>query len=256
MNELKANANTNDLIGILDPTGAHNNPLTGEPYSDQYRELGRVWKEFPAYVEAKKIIDDIRNHQIVLLTSGTGSGKTVLLPKYVLHVLGYKGRVGITLPKQIIAESAATFAAKTLDVTLGKEVGYKFKGSPKEYYNSKNKLVYATDGTIVAQLMKDPLLIDYDAIVIDEAHERKIQIDFLLYLLKETCRKRTEFKLVIMSATVNEKVFGDYFEGMSFKHIEVGGRTNYPIKSHYLTQSVASDQVQLTAVCSFIKKKK
>jgi pre-mRNA-splicing factor ATP-dependent RNA helicase DHX15/PRP43 len=116
-------------IGILDPDGKNNNPLTDQPYSDKYKALAKVWSKFPAYENSNDIIKTINTNQVVLVISGTGSGKTVLIPKYVLHQTNYKGHIMISLPKQIIAQSAAEFAALTMDVKLGEQIGYKYKGS-------------------------------------------------------------------------------------------------------------------------------
>lgn len=232
----------NNNIGILDPAGINLNPFTNEPYSDTYKELAKKWSKFPAYEKAHEIIDAIKSNQIILITSGTGSGKTVLLPKFVLHTFDYKGKIAVTLPKQMITQSSAEFASKTLDVQLGQQVGYKFKGSEKNSMSNKTKLLFATDGTIVAKLMKDPKLEEYDAVLVDEAHERKVQIDFLLYLLKNTCKLRPEFKLVIMSATVNEDVFKNYFDNFKFIHFDIGGKTNYPIESIFLTEPLGQQQ--------------
>jgi pre-mRNA-splicing factor ATP-dependent RNA helicase DHX15/PRP43 len=231
-------------IGILDPDGKELNPLTNKPYSNTYKNLANIWRKFPAYENAKDIINTIIKNQVTLVISGTGSGKTVLLPKYLLHVLNYEKKIAITLPKQIIAQSAAEFAAKTLDVELGKDVGYKFKGSDKKGYSKENKLLYATDGTIVAKLLNDPELREFDGVVIDEAHERKVQIDFLLYLLKNTVKMRPEFKLVIMSATVNQEIFKSYFESdkIKFEIINVGAKTNYPIDSIFLNEEITEKQ--------------
>ncbi len=221
-------------IGILDIKGENPNPLTNEPYSDDYKKLAQIWSKFPAYEKAEEIINKIKENQVILVISGTGSGKTVLLPKYVLHVLDYNKKIAITLPKQIIAKSAAEFAAKTLDVKIGSEVGYQYKGSDKEGKSEKTKLLYATDGTIVARLLKDPLLSNFDAVIIDEAHERKVQIDFLLYLLRNVVKNRPEFKLVIMSATINEEIFKSYFVEEKFTTVNVGAKTNYPIESVFV----------------------
>lgn len=225
------------MVGILDPVGQYPNPLTGEEYSETYKELGQVWSKFPAYEKAKDIIQGIKDNNVILVTSGTGSGKTVLVPKYCLHALGYNGKIAVTLPKQVITESAAEFAAKTLDVKLGKQVGYQFRGSNKKHRGPNNKLLYATDGTIVARLLKDPLLNDFDAVIIDEAHERKVQIDFLLYLLKEVIKNRPQFKLIIMSATINADIFAKYYKKFKFLHIDVGGKTNYEITSKFLSRN-------------------
>ena len=225
-------------IGILDPAGININPLNNKPYSEEYKELAKKWSKFPAYQKAHEIIQAIKDNQVILITSGTGSGKTVLLPKFVLHTLDYNGRIAITLPKQIITQSASEFCAKTMDVVLGKQIGYKYKGSPKNMLSNETKILFATDGTIVAKLLNDPELKEYDAVLIDEAHERKVQIDFLLYLLKNTCKLRKNFKLVIMSATINEKIFSNYFDTFKFIHFDVGGKTNYPIESIFLDKPI------------------
>lgn len=225
-------------IGILDPKGINNNPLNEKPYSDEYKELAKKWSTFPAYKKANEIINAIKENQVILIVSKTGSGKTVLVPKYTLHSFNYNAKIAVTLPKQIIAKSAAEFAAKTLDVTLGKEVGYQYKGSDKSGIGKDNKLLYATDGTIVARLLKDVKLQDFNCVIIDEAHERKVQIDFLLYLLKNTLVLRPEFKLIIMSATINEIVFSSYFQDFKYKTFNVGGETNYPIESIFLSKSL------------------
>ena len=229
-------------IGILDPDGKNLNPLTQQPYSDEYKELANKWRFYPAYENAKDIIKSIKENQVVLITSGTGSGKTVLIPKYVLHQSEYKGKILVSLPKQITAQLAGEFAAKTLDVKLGEQVGYKFKGSEKQFEGSNPNLLYATDGTIVAKLISDPNLSEYDAVIIDEAHERKVQIDFMLYLLKNVVMNRKDFKLIIMSATVNSEIFESYFALTKFVAIDIGGKTNFPIESIYSAKPTASHE--------------
>lgn len=221
-------------IGIFDPSGKNPNPFTGDPYSPEYKKLGKIWSNFPAYKMGKDIVDSIKSNQVLLVISSTGSGKTVLVPKFAAHAFDYKANIAITLPKQIVTRSSAEFAAKTLDVKLGEEVGYKYRGSPNDSKSSKTKLLYATDGTIVAKLMHDPLLKEFDAVIIDEAHERKTQIDFMLYLLREVIKKRPEFKLIIMSATINSKIFEKYFKDFKFKLIDVGGERGYPIESKFI----------------------
>jgi len=228
--------------GILDPNGINNNPLNDKPYSDTYKKLGQVWSKFPAYENVKDTLDIIKNNQVILITSGTGSGKTVLIPKYVLHTYDYTGHILISLPKQIIAQSAAEFAAKTLDVELGEQVGYKYKGSDTKYLGKNPNLLYATDGTIVAKLLNDPLLEGVDAVVIDEAHERKVQIDFMLYLLKHVVEKRKDFKLIIMSATVNADIFKSYFAQFKFGELDIGSKTNYAIESIFVDKTVGPNE--------------
>lgn len=227
-------------IGILDPTGKHANPLNDKEYSDTYYELAEIWSKFPAYEKANEIIEDINNNQVLLVVSGTGSGKTVLVPKFALHSTNYKGNIAITLPKQIIAKSAAEFAAKTLDVVLGQHVGYQYKGDSKK--SDTTQLLYATDGTIVARLLNDPLLMDFDIVIIDEAHERKVQIDFLLYLLRNVVDRRKDFKVIIMSATINAQIFESYFNKYKFKRIDIGSESHYPIESIFLDKPISDKE--------------
>jgi len=240
-------------IGILDPNGTNLNPLTNLPYSDEYKQLAQSWSKLPAYKHIDSIINKVTNNQVILVISTTGSGKTVLLPKIMLHILNYKGKIAITLPKQIITKSSAEYASKTLDVKLGEYVGYQYKGSSKSGKSVNTNLLYATDGTIVAQLLKDPSLKEFDAVIIDEAHERKVQIDFLLYLLKQTVSLRPEFKLIIMSATVNEKIFSDYFKNFKFTTISIGGERIYPIESIFLDTSLKTNNEYIETGMKIIK---
>ena len=191
----------NNNVGILDPFGDNLNPINEKKFTSNYKNLAKFWSELPAYDSVKKVIRTIIDNDIILISSGTGSGKTVLVPKYALHANGYKGNIVVTLPKKIITKKAAEFAAKTLDVKLGKEVGYQFRGDNKK--SKDTILLYSTDGSIISQLKSDPLLKKIDIIIIDEAHERKIQIDLLLFLLKNSIKIRKEknmkpLKLIIM----------------------------------------------------------
>src|SRR3989338_4599504 len=112
-------------VGILDPEGKNKNPLNNKSYSDEYKTLANIWKNFPAYKDAEKFIKNIYDYNVLSVVSGTGSGKTVLFPKYTLHVFSYKKKVMVILPKQILAKSSAIYAAKTMDVEVGQEIGFK-----------------------------------------------------------------------------------------------------------------------------------
>jgi pre-mRNA-splicing factor ATP-dependent RNA helicase DHX15/PRP43 len=161
-------------VGILDPTGINMNPITNNKYSEKYIELAKKWSILPAYEKRYDILNLIKQNNVILVKSGTGSGKSVLIPKLALHNLNYNKKVIMSLPKQIIAQSSAEYAAATLDVELGKEIGYKFKGSPKNMASDKTLILYATDGTLVNKLLENEMLPEYDCAIIDEAHERKI----------------------------------------------------------------------------------
>lgn len=233
----------NENIGILDPKGINPNPLTNKPYSDKYKELAKGWTKLPAYKKANDIIKKIKENQVILTIFETGAGKTVLNPKFALHAYNYDAKIAITLPKRIITKSAAEYAALTLDVELGEEVGYQYKGSPPDSKSDKTKLLYATDGTIVARLLRDPQLSEFDAVIIDESHERKVQIDFLLYLLRETLKLRPNFKLIIMSATINAELFANYFKDFKYAKVEVAGARTYPIDSVFLEESLNYNKI-------------
>lgn len=228
-------------IGIFDPKGINPNPLNNQSYSNEYKVLAKFWSELPAYKISKQIVKLILNNDIILIKSATGSGKSVLVPKLVLHANNYSGQIIMTLPKKIITKKAAEFSAKTLDVKLGEQIGYMFRG--ENIKSSKTILLYSTDGSLISMLRSDPLLKSIDTIIIDEVHERKVNIDLLLYLLKNSIKQRKEknmkpLKLIIMSATINEDIFISYYKDFKFEWLELAGIPNYPIKSIYLEFSL------------------
>ena len=228
--------------GILDPLGKEPNPLTGKPYENLYENentyigYAKNWSNLPMYKIRNEVLQTIYDNQVILIISGTGSGKTVLAPKLALHALNYQGKIMITNPKQIPTASAAGYAAKCLDVPLGKQVGYKYRGSDDSKRSKDTNLLYCTDGTVLAKLQNDPYLTEYDAIIIDEAHERNIRIDLLLLETKELLERRPDFKLIIMSATINPEIFINYFPKSQFKFakIKADGKPNLPVKSIFL----------------------
>ena len=228
---------------ILDSKGNNKNFLNEKKYSKEYISLGQFWSKLPLYEDEKKVkefFNLLEEKQVILLVSGTGSGKTVLVPKFVLkYVVSQKleGKIAVTNPKSLTTKNNAIYSASTLDVKLGEEVGYNFKGAPSDSSSDKSKLLYVTDGLILAKILSgDKLLKDYQCVIIDEAHERNIQIDILLKMLKEVLYERPDFKLIIMSATINSKVFKNYFDNGKLKYgeIEVSGKSNYPIDQHFL----------------------
>lgn len=224
-------------IGIFDPLGKNTNPFNNKPYSDSYKSLAKFWSNLPAYKMAKDVVETINKNDVVLIISSTGSGKSVLIPKYCVHVNNYSGLTIMTLPKKLITKATAEFAAKTLDVEIGEYVGYQYRG---ESVKSKDtKLLYSTDGSIVAMLKSDATIKEIDILIIDEAHERKVQIDLLLYLVKNAIKIRKErnmkpLKLVIMSATINENIFSSYFRDFEYQSLFLAGTPNFPIETIYL----------------------
>jgi pre-mRNA-splicing factor ATP-dependent RNA helicase DHX15/PRP43 len=233
--------------GILDPEGIYPNPLNGNSYSDTYFKFSigqglppdskAIWSKMPVYNDKKIFFNKLHKNNVILFISKTGSGKTVLAPKFLLHYFDYNAQIAITIPKRSIVESAADFAAKTLDVNLGEHVGY-VHGSDKNHYNPKySNLIYMTEGILLSQMTgSDPDLIKYSGVIIDEAHERSTNVDILLMLMKKLVMRRPEFKLIIMSATVSEKVFKDYYDvpGIQFDIFEPTiQETLYEIKDQF-----------------------
>ena len=224
-------------IGIFDPEGKNNNPLNGKPYSDSYKSLAKFWSNLPAYKDAKYVTQVLNENQVILVKSGTGSGKSVIINKLCLHLNDYKGKIIMTLPKKVITKSAAEFAAKMMDVELGNEIGYMYRGETVK--TNKTVLLYSTDGSIISMIKNDPALKEVDMMIIDELHERKVNIDLLLYLLRNaiSIREKEKFKplkLILMSATINEEIFQKYFSDFRFKSLELAGTPNHPIQSFYL----------------------
>ena len=257
-------------IGIYDPEGLNINPLTNQPYQNLYKHiqktidgnvlpatyanLAKIWKTKLVYVHKDQILYSIQNNQITLAKAGTGVGKTVLIPKIALHAFDYKEKVICTIPKKVITRTTAEFAAQCLDVKVGEEVGYYFRGNNKT--SSKSKLIFTTTGSLISKITgSDPYLDEYSCIVIDEAHERTVQTDLLLLLLKKAMMKRKSLKVVIMSATINIKVFSDYFPSKHFKFNEVdaGEFTSYPITDYWLDNKLKPNEWKDMAIQKIVK---
>ena len=152
---------------ILDSKGKKKNFLNKNKYSDEYKTLGKFWSKLPLYEDdnkAKEFFKLLDEKQVILLVSGTGSGKTVLVPKFVLKYIVSKkleGKIAITNPKILTTKNNAIYGASTLDVKLGEEVGYKYKGAPSNSISDKTRLLYITDGLILATILSgDKLLKD------------------------------------------------------------------------------------------------
>lgn len=235
-----------DKIGVLDPSGTKFNPLTNSEYSDDYKSLGKIWSTYPVYYKAKEILESLKKNQLTFAVVGTGGGKTALMPKFALHYTNYQGKIGITLPKRNATLTAASFAAKTLDVKLGDEIGYVYKGSSREMANSKNKLLYMTDGLLIMKFINDPLLEEFNVLIIDEAHERKVQIDLILLFIKNLLMsgKRPDLKVIIMSATIDSEKYKKYFSGVTSNVINISGQSNYPIETHFLKNPSKSYMIE------------
>jgi ATP-dependent RNA helicase HrpA len=183
----------------------------------------------PVVERREEIKQAIANNQVIVLTGETGSGKTTQLPKICLELCrGVAGLIGHTQPRRIAARSVAKRIAQELDSPLGHAVGYKVRFSDQLSDQTCIKLM--TDGILLAETQSDPYLEHYDTIIIDEAHERSLNIDFLLGYLKQLLPKRPELKLIITSATIDPQRFSKHFNNAPM--LTVSGRT-YPVELRY-----------------------
>ena len=187
------------------------------------------YPDLPVSARAEEIRLQIENNQVVIIAGETGSGKTTQIPKICLQAgRGVRGLIGHTQPRRIAARTVAERIAQELKSPLGDAVGYQVRFSDQTSPNSFIKLM--TDGILLAEIQRDRYLSKYDTIIIDEAHERSLNIDFLLGYLKSLLLKRPELKLIITSATIDIEKFSTHFDKAPV--IEVSGRT-FPVEIIY-----------------------
>ncbi|MHB1117693.1 ATP-dependent RNA helicase HrpA [Sideroxydans sp.] len=185
--------------------------------------------DLPVVARREELAQAIEKHQVIIVCGETGSGKTTQLPKICLSIgRGVHGVIGHTQPRRVAARSVAARIAQELKSELGGLVGYKVRFNDKVSPDSAIKLM--TDGILLAEIHSDPLLKQYDTLIIDEAHERSLNIDFLLGYFKQLLRKRPDLKLIITSATLDAERFSKHFSGAPV--LQVSGRT-YPVEVRY-----------------------
>lgn len=185
--------------------------------------------ELPVVARREEISRTIRNYQVVIVCGETGSGKTTQLPKICLELgLGQNKLIGHTQPRRIAARTVAARIASELNSPLGTLVGYKVRFSDQTGPQTRIKLM--TDGILLAETQQDSLLQAYDTIIIDEAHERSLNIDFLLGYLRQLLPQRPDLKVIITSATIDAQRFSEHFHQAPV--IEVSGRL-YPVEIVY-----------------------
>ncbi|WP_285549579.1 ATP-dependent RNA helicase HrpA [Actinoplanes regularis] len=227
--------------------------ITGEVERAQSRLAGRLAavppisypESLPVSARKDDIAAAIRDHQVVVVAGETGSGKTTQIPKICLELgRGVRGQIGHTQPRRIAARTVAERVAEELDRPLGSTVGYKVRFTDQVSDDTMIKVM--TDGILLAEIQNDRMLSRYDTLIIDEAHERSLNIDFILGYLRDLLRKRSDLKLVITSATIETQRFAEHFADAAGKPapvIEVSGRT-YPVEVRYrplVTTTVIDD---------------
>ena len=184
----------------------------------------------PIVAKKDDIITAIKNNPVVIISGETGSGKTTQIPKLCMEAgQGFQGKIGCTQPRRIAAITVAQRISEELEETLGTSVGYKIRFTDKTDKNAYIKVM--TDGILLAETQKDPYLSEYDTLIVDEAHERSLNIDFILGILKTVLVKRKDLKLIVTSATIDTEKFSKAFDNAPV--IEVSGRM-YPVDVHYM----------------------
>ncbi|WP_105181606.1 ATP-dependent RNA helicase HrpA [Pseudoalteromonas sp. T1lg21] len=200
---------------------------------------------YPEQLPVSQKKDDIKqaiaNNQVVIIAGETGSGKTTQIPKMCLELgRGVDGYIGHTQPRRLAARSVANRIAEEMQCELGQQVGFKIRFSDQVSDNSYIKLM--TDGILLAEIQQDRYLNQYDTIIIDEAHERSLNIDFILGYLKNLLPKRPDLKVIITSATIDPERFSKHFDDAPI--IEVSGRT-FPVEVRYRpTTDINKDEME------------
>ncbi len=197
-----------------------------------------IASELPVGDKADEIEKVIAENQVVILAGETGSGKTTQLPKICLKLgRGVAGMIGHTQPRRLAARAVATRVAEELGTPLGQQVGFQVRFSDQTADNTLVKMM--TDGILLAEIQHDRYLSKYDTIIIDEAHERSLNIDFLLGILRTLLPKRPDLKIIITSATIDVDRFSKHFNDAPI--ISVSGRT-YPVETIYRPLGVDSEE--------------
>ena len=205
--------------------------------------------DLPVVLRRDELAQAIGEHQVVIVCGETGSGKTTQLPKICLSIgRGVPGVIAHTQPRRVAARSVANRIAHELKTELGGVVGYKVRFNDKVSPDTCVKLM--TDGILLAEIQGDPQLRKYDTIIIDEAHERSLNIDFLLGFFKQLLPRRPDLKLIITSATLDAERFSRHFSGAPI--MQVSGRS-YPVEVRYRPpqQNAEGEQEDIPqAVCA------
>jgi RNA helicase HrpA len=185
--------------------------------------------DLPVYREKDRILDAISGNQVIVVESPTGSGKTTQIPQ-ILFEAGYtdSGIIGVTQPRRIAAVSVSEFIARQMGKKIPDTIGYKMRFEDKTDLSTRIKIM--TDGILLQEIKADYSLSRYSIIMVDEAHERSLNIDFILGLLKRILRERSEFKVIVSSATINAEIFSEYFDECPIVKIET---SPFPVEIAY-----------------------
>ena len=215
------------------------------------------YTSLPVYEQKQKILDCLEKNQVVIVESPTGSGKTTQIP-VILYEAGYatNGVIAVTQPRRIAALSVSEFISKQLGTSYPGLVGYKMRFEDKTDASTKIKIM--TDGILLQEMKLDPWLSKYSVIMVDEAHERSLNIDFVMGLLKRVLKERKDFRVIVSSATMNTQVFSEYFDNAPIVSIDT---ITYPVSVIYdpipggvTTTTDAGSDLLLSKICNTVER--
>lgn len=221
------------------------NPLTGEHMTSELIEMiSDLTDKLPILQKdvATKLFKLLKDNQVVILSADTGAGKTTQVPKMMLEFFGYKKRVVCTQPRQIPTVSLAKSVSHQLGATLGKEVGYQYRGK-KVHSGMDTMLTFMTEGVLMRKFLNDKDQQDLIGFIIDEAHERNVETDMLMLMIRDVVLERPDVRAIVMSATAETDRFLKYFKSAKVKaeYMHVSGMT-YPIE-HRFSKDPVKDYV-------------
>lgn len=208
------------------------------------------YKSLPVYEQKQRILDTLKTNQVIIVQSPTGSGKTTQIP-VILHEAGYSdnGIIAVTQPRRIAALSVSEFISKQLGTSYPGLVGYKMRFEDKTDLTTRIKIM--TDGILLQEMKLDPMMKKYSVIMVDEAHERSLNIDFVLGLLKRVLKVRPDLKIIVSSATMNAEKFSTYFDGCPIVTIDT---ITYPVTVIYDPPTIPASTNTLTAEEALLSK--
>ena len=193
--------------------------------------------DLPISAGRAEILEALRHHQVLIVAGDTGSGKSTQLPQYCLELgRGREGLIAHTQPRRLAARALASRIAEELSQPVGATVGFRVRFADR--VSEATRLVLMTDGLLLAELASDPDLRRYDTVIVDEAHERSLNVDLLLGVLKRILPRRPELKLIVTSATLAVDRVSRFFEGAPI--FRISGR-GYPIEVRYTVTAPAGD---------------
>lgn len=208
------------------------------------------YRTLPVYKEKERILDALAKNQVIIVQSPTGSGKTTQIP-VILHEAGYDagGIIAVTQPRRIATLSVSSFIARQLGTVYPGLVGYKMRFEDET--NETTRIKIMTDGILLQEMKLDPMLTKYSVLMVDEAHERSLNIDFVLGLLKRILKTRPEFKVIVSSATLNTQVFSEYFDGAPIVTIDT---VTFPVTTIYDPPMISASTMSAGARDELTKK--